>query len=111
MSEAATPLKRRCSVYLENDHFNMREYVARVLIMVCEVSEAQANAIMVQASENWVAEIGTYEEEIAQHIYEGMQKAGLSSTITIVDENDDPRPRYLDGTVIEADGDMPHWYQ
>ena len=56
---------------------------------------------------------------IAQHVCDGLFKAGLSAVITPVadgceddaaaDESD-PRPRYLDGTLIEEEGDLPGWY-
>ena len=39
------------SVFLMNDGFNMREYVSRVLMMVCYVDEARAERIMMEA--NW----------------------------------------------------------
>ena len=110
---------RRFSVYLENDSYNMREYVSRVLMMVAEISESKATAIMLEAGSNWMALVGTWNEDIAQHVYMGMRKKGLSATIVPVvesGENDidnegDPRPRYLDGSLIEEEGDLPGWYQ
>lgn len=108
---------KRYSIYLENTRhseypLNVREYVVRVLIMVCDVSAVEAQNIMLEARENWMACCGTWEEQLAQHVvYEGMRKAGLSAAISMAEESDDPRPRYLDGTVVESDLDMPHWYQ
>ena len=109
--------QRRRSLYLENEYMDgdwlltrhRRQYAKRVLIMVCGVSESQALGIVEEASHNWAAKIGTWEAAIAEHLHDGMQKAGLLSTL--VDEHEDPRPRYLDGTFIEADYDMPHCYQ
>ena len=111
------PGVRRRTLYLENESCDgdwvltthRRNYAKRVLIMVCGVTESDAQSIVEEASDNWVAKIGTWEEALAQHIHDGMQKAGLLSTL--VDEHEDPRPRYLDGTFIESDCDMPHWYQ
>ena len=105
-------------VYLKNDNFNMREYVARVLMMVCEVSESEATAIMMEANrDRWknLALCGTWEEELAQHIYDGMRSAGLCAVIAPVgDEDDDQiegdRPTYLDGSFIESE-DLPRYYQ
>ena len=66
-------------VYLINDDFNMREYVARVLMMVGYVSEAQAAEIMMSANWNGHALVGTWEKGIAQHTYDGLRKAGLNA--------------------------------
>lgn len=109
----------RFSVYLENDSYNMREYVARVLMMVCDIPESKATAIMMEAGSNWMALCGTWEEDVAQHIYAGMRKKGLSASIVPViesgeddvDNDADPRPRYVDGSIIEDQDDLPRWYQ
>lgn len=110
--------------------------------MVCELSEVDALSVMSEASDNWMARCGTWEEPIARHVYAGMRKAGLSAAITpaaneeAVDEEEannerqkrrtseddrdeglidedvlDPRPRYLDGSLIEKESDLPGWYQ
>ena len=101
------------NVYLENDSYNMREYVVRVLIMVCDISDVEASSIVQEANDNWMALCGTWEEDLAEHIYEGMRKKGLSATIQQVDDtsDDDPRPRYLDGSLIENENELPGWYQ
>ena len=102
---------KRASVYLENNPYVLSDYVVRVLIMVCHISQSEARSMIEEANEMWHAHCGTWDEALAEHIYDGMRKAGLSASISLVDEGDDPRPRYLDGTPIETNGDMPHWYQ
>lgn len=62
---------------LLNDSFNMREYVARVLMMVADVTGPQAEAIMMRANWEYSAPVGTWELPIAEHIHAGMLKAGL----------------------------------
>ena len=39
-------------VYLQNDNYNMKEYVSRCLMMVMDASAADARAIMMQANKN-----------------------------------------------------------
>ena len=78
---------KKCSVVLINDGFNMREYVARVLMMVAYVSESEANAIMMQANWEYSALVGTWEEPLARHIYQGLKKAGLETAISAVDDD------------------------
>ena len=119
MSASARAGGERCHVFLERDTINPREYAARVLIMVCDVSEREAEAILAEAQASWMGRCGTWERAIAQHVCDGLFKAGLSAVITPVadgceddaaaDESD-PRPRYLDGTLIEEEGDLPGWY-
>ena len=72
-----------------NDGFNMREYVARVLMMVAYVTESEANSIMMEANYEWSARIGSWEEPVARHVYEGLTKAGLEALIKPVGEVSD----------------------
>ena len=74
------------NVYLYDDSFNMREYVARVLMMVCELSESQASQVMMEAHWEIRALIGTWEEPVAKHICEGLTQKGLSSETSPVDD-------------------------
>ena len=77
-------------VYLLNDNFNMREYVARVLMMVADVSQDDAKTIMMKV--NWSGEgalVGAWEEGLAQHTYEGMKKAGLRAAMVKMPSDDD----------------------
>ena len=69
------------NVYLHNDSFNMREYVARVLMMVAGVTESEAASIMMDAQYYGRALIGTWEQPIAEHICSGMTKADLAVRI------------------------------
>ena len=118
MSSPDTPRgTQHCHVYLENDSVNLREYVARVLMMVCDLSESEAMSVMTEASSNWMARCGTWEKAVAQHVYDGLHRAGLSVVMAPAVEDgggtsddSDPRPRYLDGTLIEEESDLPGWY-
>lgn len=74
------------SVYLLNDNHNMREFVARALMMVADVSESDASEIMQKASWQGGALVGTWEEPIARHTHEGMTKAGLMASIRPAEE-------------------------
>ena len=103
-------------VYLQNDNYNMKEYVSRCLMMVMDVSAADARAIMMQANKNrWSnrALCGIWEEPLALHIHACLQKAGLSTIIT--PENGEVQDKieetYLDGSPIESEDDLPHYYQ
>ena len=129
---AAPEGARKFKVFLQNDDFNMREYVARVLMMVCYVTESEATSIMMEANrDRWKnrALCGIWEEPVARHVYTGLKRAGLSAILTPDDDvehnlepcmvmqdeagacDDDSRPRYLDGTLIESDEDLPRYYQ
>ena len=68
-------------VYLLNDNFNMREYVQRVLMLVCSISESDAMDIMMRANWGGGSLIGSYEEELAEHVYKGLIKANLRAEI------------------------------
>lgn len=81
-------------VFLLNDNFNMREYVQRVLMLVCSISESDAMDIMMRANWGGGSLIGSYEKELAMHTYEGLQKAGLRAEI---------RPCGVEG---DSDGDL-----
>ena len=125
MSERpSTSHAKQCSVYLQNDDYNMREYVARVLMMVCEVSASEATAIMMEANrDRWrnKALCGTWEEPVARHIHACLEKAGLSAVITpaALDDQNAAADQdnlviletYLDGTPIESEDDLPRYYQ
>ena len=75
------------SVYLMNDSFNMREYVARVLMMVADVSDDEASSIMMRADWEGRALVGKWERDLAQHIYDGMMKGGLAAAIHPEDDD------------------------
>ena len=109
---------RRYNVFLENNNSHPRDYVRRVLMFVCEISESEASYIVGKATDNWMSLCGTWEQEIAQHHFECLQRKGLSVAMTpaeVVNDEDeddcDPRPRYPDGTIIEEESDLPRWYQ
>ena len=117
MSEQSS---QRFSVYLESDDHNMREYVSRVLMMVCEVSASEATAIIKEANrDRWKnrALCGAWEEQIARHVYIGLTKAGLSAVILGPGEelacHDLPlaSETYPDGSPIESEEDLPRYYQ
>ena len=68
-------------VYLGTQGERPSEYVARVLMMVCDVSEDEAFAAAFGAQENGCVHIGTFEKELAEHTYYGMTKAGLQAVM------------------------------
>ena len=74
------------NVYLYDDHFNMREYVSRVLMMVCKLSESQASQVMMEAHWEYRALIGTWEKPVADHICEGLSQKGLSAETCPVED-------------------------
>ena len=111
------------NVYLRNDNCTQKDYAARVLMMVVPCEKEKATAIIREANKDRYlnrALIGTWEEPVAEHIYTGIQSAGLTAVMKpaasvddeneIEDEDEDLRPRYLDGTLIENE-DLPRYYQ
>ena len=74
------------NVFLLNDNHNMREYVSRALMMVCELSESDAGDVMMQANRGGQAVVGTWEGELAEHVYDGMTQAGLNAALWPVGE-------------------------
>ena len=108
------------SVYLQKDDHLMREYVSRVLMMVCEISSSEALAILMEANRdryNNRALCGTWEEPLAKHIHTCLESAGLSVVITpfsgpqdVEDGEDGTEETYLDGTPIKR-ADLPRYYQ
>ena len=53
-------------VQLFNDDFNMREHVARTLMMVADLSADEANRVMQATNWNGGANVGTWEREVAE---------------------------------------------
>ena len=131
MTALPTSDPRRYSVYLQRDDYNPREYILRVLMMVCEMSASDATSIMMEANrDRWRnrALCGTWEEHLARHIHFCLKEKGLS--VVIRPEEWQPRmvpesecastekdadlcivDYYLDGTPIERDEDLPRYYQ
>ena len=118
------------NVFLQRDDYNMREYISRVLMMVCECTQTQATEILMEANrDRWKnrALCGTYEEPLARHIHSCLVKAGLYAVIRPeqgsgdtcdqdpADDDDDDEleivETYLDGTPIESEEDLPRYYQ
>jgi ATP-dependent Clp protease adapter protein ClpS len=75
----------RYHVYLEKGG-RQNEYVARVLIMVCSLSESDASSITNQASRFGLAMVGTFEKALAEHTYNGMRRAGLTASLKPADD-------------------------
>jgi ATP-dependent Clp protease adapter protein ClpS len=75
---------KKFSVYLQKDDHLMREYVSRVLMMVCEISSSEALAILMKANRDYKnrALCGAWEEQLAKHIHTCLESAGLSVVIT-----------------------------
>ena len=70
------PKKERSafSLYLSPRQTQPEEYVARVLMMVCSISAAEASSLARQAGE---VHVGTWERSIAEHAYAGMAAKGV----------------------------------
>ena len=62
------------SLLLRGHQTRSEEYVARVLVVVCSVSAAEAAALATQAGE---VRVGTWERAIAEHAYEGITAKGV----------------------------------
>lgn len=81
MCATDTASAQRYRVYLLNDSFNMREYVQRVLMMVCDFTESEAMDVMMQADWGFSAVVGSWEKPIADLVYDGMRHHGLQAMI------------------------------
>ena len=86
-SEAPTPSGAKggkaFSLHLRRRQTHSEEYVARVLVMVCSVSAAEAASLAMQAGRPrsalgaLAAHLGTWERAIAEHVYEGITAKGV----------------------------------
>ena len=71
------------SLHLRRRQTHSEEYVARVLVMVCSVSAAEAASLAMQAGRPrsalgaLAAHLGTWERAIAEHAYEGIMAKGV----------------------------------
>ena len=106
---------KQYTVYMERNQNHNGDYVKRVLMFVCEMPEVEASKIA--QTDKWISCCGIWEEDIAHHVYQGLQRRGLSVVMTpdagedAEEDECDPRPRYPDGTIIEDESDLPRWYQ
>merc|ERR1712086_694517 len=84
------------SLHLRPRQKHNEEHVARVLMMVCSVSAAEAASLATQAAE---VRVGIWERSIAEHAYEGMAAQGVLA---------DLMPAYVHRgealTAVKADG-------
>ena len=62
------------ALHLRPQQWQPEEYVARVLMMVCGVSAAEAASLAAQGGE---VHVGTWEQAIAEHAYAGMAAKGV----------------------------------
>ena len=62
------------SLHLRPSQTHPEEHVARVLMMVCGISEAEAASLATQEDE---VRVGIWERAIAEHAYEGMTAQGV----------------------------------
>ena len=62
------------SLYLSPRQTQPEEYIARVLMMVCSVSAAEAASLAAQGGE---VHVGTWERAIAEHAYAGVTAKGV----------------------------------
>mmetsp|Transcript_6877 Transcript_6877/g.14180 ORF Transcript_6877/g.14180 Transcript_6877/m.14180 type:complete len:263 (-) Transcript_6877:90-878(-) len=68
--------------------FMDREFVARCLITVCLLKEADAYQVMMKAHTDGFAVVGTYQFETAEAYCEGLKAKGLSADIIPVDNSE-----------------------
>eukprot|EP00964_Phaeocystis_antarctica_P099100 scaffold64998_cov79-Phaeocystis_antarctica.AAC.1 len=69
------------SLHLRKYQTQPKEYVARVLVMVCSVSAAEAASLAMQTG---AVHVGTWERAIAEHAYEGITARGLLADLVPV---------------------------
>ena len=69
------------SLYLSPRQTQPEEYVARVLMMVCGVSAAEAASLATQGGE---VHVGTWEQAIAEHAYAGVTAKGVLAELNPV---------------------------
>ena len=69
-------------VVLFNDEMNTREYVARVLVVVCNLSEGDAYGIMEKAHRDGYAVVGVWGAEVAEMYTEMLKAKGLQADMT-----------------------------
>ena len=99
-TSTASSSAERYRVLLLNDSFNMREYVQRVLMMVCDCSEEDAMDVMMRADWGFSAVVGTWEKPIADLIFEGMKSHGLQAIIEKEEEDGDASSSEADLTFM-----------
>ena len=66
------------SLHLRPQQWQPEEYVARVLMMVCGVSAAEAASLAAQGGE---VHVGTWERAVAEHAYAGVTWKGVLADI------------------------------
>ena len=69
------------SLHLRPQQWQPEEYVARVLMMVCSVSAAEAASLATQGGE---VHVGTWEQAIAEHAYAGVTAKGVLAELNPV---------------------------
>ena len=68
-----------CALHLRPRQTHPQEHVARVLMMVCRISAAEAASLATQAGD---VRVGIWERAIAEHAYEGMAAQGVLADLT-----------------------------
>lgn len=74
-------------VRIYNDGMNTREHVARSLVQITGMSEAEAYNTMMQAHQNGIAVVGVWVYEVAEMYYEALQKQGIVCDLVPVDDD------------------------
>mmetsp|Transcript_23969 Transcript_23969/g.71659 ORF Transcript_23969/g.71659 Transcript_23969/m.71659 type:complete len:285 (+) Transcript_23969:3-857(+) len=75
-------VRKRDSIFID------REFMARCLITVCLLKEADAYQVMMRARTDGIAVVGTYQLETAEAYCEGLKAKGLSADIIPVDNGE-----------------------
>ena len=90
-----------CSLHLRPRQTHPEEHVARVLMMVCSVSAAEAASLATQTSAE--VRVGIWERAIAEHAYEGMTAQGVLADLVpaYVHRGEALEAVKVDGTALE----------
>jgi ATP-dependent Clp protease adaptor protein ClpS len=74
-------------VRIYNDGMNTREHVARSLVQVTGMSEADAYNTMMQAHQNGIAVVGVWVYEVAEMYHDALRKQGIVCDLVPVEED------------------------
>jgi len=68
---------------------NKREFVARCLVEICGLDDGMAFSVMMNAHQNGLSVIGTWQKEIAELYKQRLQEEGLFVDMVPSDKSDD----------------------
>jgi ATP-dependent Clp protease adapter protein ClpS len=74
-------LSPKYRVLLFNDNANLREFVARAIVMSCPLDSGEAYHVMQGAHKNGFSLVGIFAQEVAENCHEGLRTKGLKSRL------------------------------